>query len=74
MTTLPLQELSHPHDRSATRIITNDTELIAALSRAFISCDLDRSGTIDEIELGIALRAAGFEPTQEDVKVKSLAL
>ncbi len=49
--------------------MTGQSELIDILYRAFVSCDLDRSGTIDERELGICLRGAGFEPTLEDVRV-----
>ena len=41
---------------------------IAVLEEAFDLCDHDKNGTICSSELGLVLRALGFNPTDKEVK------
>ena len=49
-----------------------EEQLRAKLQAAFTETDVDKSGSISHAELKNALNKAGFEPTDDDVKVHIL--
>ena len=60
--------LTLSHKNTFSFVITGMVIIISVLEEAFNICDKDKNGTICSSEVGLVLRALGFNPTEREVK------